>query len=224
MGSEGGIFPAIIGSVYLGILAVIFASSLALATSLYIVFYGKNEMIKSFMRFTISLIAGIPSIILGLFGYSFLVVSLRFNISLFTGGIVLGVMIFPFIEVRFEKAFLEVSRELWEASCAMGVNKVYTILKLIIPVCFKNIMSIVSLAGSFAMGAAAPILFSGGVFYAPVSDSIFSPVMALPLHLYILIGEGISLENAYGTAVVLVLILLVLNTCAILLGLWKGKK
>lgn len=221
LGTEGGIFPAIMGSIYFTLIACGFAFLLAFATSTYMVFYVDNEKIKNFIRCIIGAMAGIPSIVLGLFGYSFLVVYLKLGISVLSGGIVLGIMIFPFIEVRFEKCFLEISRELLEASYAMGINKSYTIFKLVLPLCFKDMIAAISLGGSFALGATAPILFTGGVIYAPVPDNIFAPTMALPLHLYILIGEGISLKNAYGTALVMLIILFIMNSFSLILGMRK---
>ncbi|WIF93972.1 PstA family ABC transporter permease [Caminicella sporogenes] len=223
LGTEGGIFPAIVGSICFTLVAVIFALITAFATSVYIVFYEKNEKVKSFIRFIIGTIAGIPSIVLGLFGYSFLIVYLNLEISILTGGIVLGIMIFPFIEVRFEKSFLEVNRGLIEASYSMGVNKFYTIFNMVLPVCYRDMLSAISMAGSLAMGATAPILFTGAVIYAPVPKSLFSPAMALPMHLYILISEGISLKNAYGTALVLLMLLLIMNGLPVIFSMWKGE-
>jgi phosphate transport system permease protein len=224
VGTEGGILPAIIGSIYFTIIAVVLAFVLAFSTSIYIVFYSKNEKRKNFIRLIISTMAGIPSIILGLFGYSFLVVHLNLGTVICTGGIILGIMIFPFVEVRFEKTFLEIKKELIESSYSMGVNKSYTILNLILPICFKDMISALSLGASFAMGATAPILFTGAVTYAPIPKDIFSPAMALPFHLYTLINEGISLKNAYGTALVMIIILLIMNIFPILFGIMKGEE
>ncbi|MTI66946.1 MAG: ABC transporter permease subunit [Firmicutes bacterium] len=221
LGTEGGIYPAIIGSIYFTLIAITISTILAFATSVYVVFYCRDKWKKSFISFVTTTMAGIPSIVLGLFGYSFLVVYLNLGISVITGGIVLGIMVFPYIEVRFEKSFLEVDKSVIEASYSMGINKLYTILNMILPICFKDMLSAISLAGCFAMGATAPILFTGGVIYASKVKDIFSPAMALPLHLYMLIGEGISLKNAYATALVLLIVLMILNSFSLILRIRK---
>ena len=94
---------------------------------------------------------------------------------------------------------------------ALGVSKAHTILRLILPLCRAEIISIITMAGGFAMGAAAPIILTAAVIFAPIPKSLSAPVMALPFHLYMLTGEGISLEKAYGTALVLIIILLMMN-------------
>lgn len=216
LGTEGGVFPAIIGSICFTMIACFFASLIAIATALYLNFYCTNRKTYGMIHMVIQSTAGIPSIVLGLFGYTFLVVYLNFGFSLLSGGTVLGIMIFPFIEVRVEKALGEINKELIYASYALGISKAYTFFKIILPMCLSEILSSIALAGGFAMGATAPIMFTGGVVYAPIPKSLFSPAMALPYHLYILIGEGISMENAYKTAFVLLLFLLMLNS----FGIW----
>ncbi|QZY55246.1 PstA family ABC transporter permease [Crassaminicella profunda] len=221
LGTEGGIFPAIIGSICFTGIACFFASMIAIATAVYLNFYCSNKKLCGMIHVVIQSTAGIPSIVLGLFGYTFLVVYLNLGLSLLSGGIVLSVMIFPFIEVRVEKALGEINKELIYASYALGISKSYTFFKIILPMCFSEILSAIVLAGGFAMGATAPIMFTGGVVYAPVPNSLFSPAMALPYHLYMLIGEGISMENAYKTASVLLLFLLILNSFGILVELFR---
>ena len=221
LGSAGGIFPAIVGSLMFTGIACVVASLLAISTSIYIVFYCRSSLIENIVRGVIESTAGIPSIVLGLFGYTFLVLHMGFGISLLSGGIVLGIMIFPFIEVRVEKSLAETSREIIYSSYALGVSKSYTIIKLVMREAIYDIASAIALSGGFAMGATAPIMLTGGVVYSGVPKSIFSPSMALPYHLYILIGESISLEYAYGTALVLVGILLLINFTALLAGLLK---
>ncbi|WP_231701765.1 PstA family ABC transporter permease [Crassaminicella thermophila] len=183
IGTEGGIFPAIIGSIYFTVIACFFASMIAIATALYLNFYCSNKKIYGIIHIVIQSTAGIPSIVLGLFGYTFLVVHLNLGISLLSGGIVLGIMIFPFIEVRVEKILEEINKDLVYASYALGISKSYTFFKVIIPMCFSEILSSIALAGGFAMGATAPIMFTGGVVYAPVPNSLLSPAMAFAISL-----------------------------------------
>jgi len=223
IGSEGGIFPAIVGSLLLMVIACAFASILAISTAIYLVFYCTSERVKRLIHLIIQCMSGVPSIILGLFGYTLLVLHLGFGRSLISGGITLGVMIFPYIQVRVEKTLIEVDKAVIASSYALGVSKVYTLFKLIFPMCKADIVSAITLAGGFAMGAAAPVILTAAVIFAPVPESIFSPVMALPFHLYILTGEGISLDKAYGTALVLMLILLVINIISVVLNFTRKE-
>ncbi len=215
IGSEGGVFPAIVGSLLLMLIACVFASILAISTAIYTVFYCESKKIESLIHLIVQCMAGTPSIVLGLFGYTLLVLYLRLGRSLLSGGITLGVMIFPYINVRVEKTL---DRNIIASSYALGVSKVYTLFKLILPICKVDIISAITLAGGFAMGASAPIILTGAVIFAPIPKSLSSPVMALPFHLYILTGEGISLEKAYGTALVLIMILLIINIISIILN------
>lgn len=217
VGSEGGIFPAIIGSLLLMLIACIIASILGIATSIYVTFYCESKRIESFIHLIVQSMAGTPSIILGLFGYTLLVIRLGLGRSLLSGGITLGIMIFSYIQVRVEKTLKEVKNEIIEASYGLGISKSYTIYKLVLPICKENIISAITMAGGYAMGASAPIILTATVIFAPAPKSLFSPVMALPFHLYILIGEGISLEKAYGTALVLIIILILLNIFSLIL-------
>ncbi len=211
LGSEGGIFPAIVGSLLLTLIACIFATILAICTAIYVVFYCASKKIESIVHVVVQCMAGVPSIVLGLFGYTLLVVNLKLGRSLLSGGITLGIMIFPFIQVRVEKTLREISSSLVNSSYALGISKSYTLFKLVLPMCKSDIISATTLAGGFAMGAAAPIILTAAVIFAPVPNSLSSPVMALPFHLYILTGEGISLEKSYATALVLIMLLFIIN-------------
>ncbi|NLW23003.1 MAG: ABC transporter permease subunit [Tissierellia bacterium] len=223
IGTEGGIFPAIVGSIYLMLIACLFASTLAIATAVYTVFYCDNKRIEGIIHLIVKCMAGIPSIVLGLFGYTLLVLNLRLGRSLLSAGITLGIMIYPYIEVRIEKILREADKDIIDSSYALGVSKFHTLFKLILPLYKRDIISVITLAGGFAMGATAPIILTGAVLFAPVPKSLSSPIMALPFHLYILTGEGISLEKAYGTALVLILILLIINILSIVLTI-TGKE
>lgn len=222
IGSEGGIFPAIVGSLSLTFIACLFASILAISTAIYTVFYCRSAKIESMVHLIVQSMAGIPSIILGLFGYTLFVLNLRLGRSLLSGGITLGIMIFPYIQIRVEKTFREIPKSIIEASYALGVSEAYTVLRLILPLCKAEIISAITMAGGFAMGAAAPIILTAAVMFAPVPRSLSAPVMALPYHLYMLTSQGISLEKAYGTALVLIMILLIINISSAVLNRKKG--
>ncbi|WP_434294256.1 phosphate ABC transporter permease PstA [Clostridium botulinum] len=217
LGKEGGIFPAIVGSLLLMFISSITASILGIATAVYLTLYNKNKKIDSIIHIIIHSISGIPSIVLGLFGYSFLVFFLDLGVSLLAGAITLSIMIFPYIEVVTEKAIEEVDKKLIVSSYSLGIDKTYTFFKIILPQCIEEIVSGIMLSGGFAMGATAPIMLTSAVISAPTPDSIMSPVMALSYHLYILISQGISMENAYGTAFVLMSISIILNFLSMLI-------
>ncbi|APQ75283.1 phosphate ABC transporter permease PstA [Clostridium botulinum] len=217
LGKEGGIFPAIVGSLLLMFISSITASILGIATAVYLTLYNKNKKIESIIHIIIHSISGIPSIVLGLFGYSFLVFFLDLGVSLLAGAITLSIMIFPYIEVVTEKAIEEVDKKLIVSSYSLGIDKTYTFFKIILPQCIEEIVSGIMLSGGFTMGATAPIMLTSAVISAPTPDSIMLPIMALSYHLYILISQGISMENAYGTAFVLMSILIILNFLSMLI-------
>ncbi|MCB8818854.1 PstA family ABC transporter permease [Desulfosporosinus shakirovi] len=216
VGSAGGIWPAIAGSLLVTLIAALSAGILAFFTAVYMVFYCRSPRFSLLLNLIIQCIAGIPSIVLGLFGYAFLVIKLELGLSLLASGLTLAIMIFPFIQIRLQKLFQETSQQLLDAAASLGVSQAYTIFNLLLPLYRKQILSIVALASGFAMGAAAPVMLTGCMMNAPVPKSITSPFMSLPYHLYVLIGQGISLENAYGTAFILMSLVLGLNLLAAL--------
>lgn len=215
LGEEGGIFPAIVGSFAFTATAIVLGGIPALATALYLVFFCKSAKMEKAMHSVIQSISGIPSIVLGLFSYSFLVRDLNFGRCIFSAGVALAVMILPFIEVRAEKAFREIPASMIQSSYALGCSRFYTIWHIILPACRGELISGVILGGCYAMGATAPMIFTGAVAYAAVPDSIFAPAMALPLHLYLLVAQGAtSMDTAYGTAFVMMAIILISNAVA----------
>lgn len=211
VGAEGGIFPAIIGTMCFVLIGTFSAFIVSISIAIYNQFYLKNKRISNIISRVINIINGIPSIILGLFGYSFFVIYLDYGISVLSGGLVLGLMIFPNMETRFEKCFSELNSHYRYSAYALGVNKIYYIIKILIPLNIGEIISIITLSSSFAMGATAPIMLTGAVYYASNPDSIFSPAMALPTHLYMLLGESVSKEKAFATASVLLILLVAMN-------------
>lgn len=218
LGEDGGIFPAIIGSLVTTIIASIISGIMAVCTAIYSVFYVKNKRLKSFIGTIVQCISGVPSIVLGLFGYAFLVVTLGFGKSVISASLTLAVMIYPFIEVRIEKSFKEFQKNYIFASYALGISKEYTIKKLILKGNTKEIFSSVAMAAGFAMGATAPIMLTGAVVNTSVPESLKDPFMALSYHLYILMQQGIGLDRAYGTALILVFLILIINIIGGFLG------
>ena len=215
LGEEGGIFPAIIGSLMFTGTALVLGGIPAIATALFVVFYCSNRYLEEGIHLVIQCISGIPSIVLGLFAYSFLVRDLDFGRCIFSAGVALAIMILPFIEVRAEKAFREVPVHIVQSSYALGCSRLYTISRIILPSCRGELVSGLILGGCYAMGATAPMIFTGAVAYAAVPDSLFAPAMALPLHLYRLVAQGAtSMDTAYGTAFVMMAIILISNLLA----------
>ena len=149
---------------------------------------------------------------LGLFAYSFLVRELQWGRCILSSGVALGIMILPFIEVRAEKTFRELPKAVVLSSYALGCSRRYTVMRIVLPACMGELISGLILGGCYAMGATAPLIFTGGVAYAGVPKSLMSPAMALPLHLYLLLAQGATSFNmAYGTAFVMMAIILISN-------------
>lgn len=215
LGEEGGIWPAIVGSLCFTATAVVLGGIPAIATALFLVFYCRRSRVSGLIRLVVQCISGIPSIVLGLFAYSFLVRDLQWGRCILSSGVALGIMILPFIEVRAEKAFRELPVQMVRSSYALGCSRAYTIWKIVLPACRGELVSGIILGGCYAMGATAPMIFTGAVAYAGVPSSVMEPAMALPLHLYLLVAQGAtSMDTAYGTAFVMMAILLVSNLLA----------
>jgi phosphate transport system permease protein len=211
LGTEGGVFPAITGSMMSGLISGLLGGTLGLCTAIYLNYYCTSEIIKKYILNALQCLAGIPSVVIGLFGYTFLIVGLGISKSLLSASITLTVMIIPFISIRMKKALEETSKEQYISSLSLGVPKGYTIVKLVIPSAFRYIMTSLGLGTVFAMGATAPIMYTGVVIMSGVPGKLTDPFMALPYHLYILVNEGLSVEMAYGTAFVLIVIVLLIN-------------
>ena len=201
LGSKGGIKNAIIGSVFLMFLAIIFSVLLGTGCAVYNTVYCNSKIIKIAIRLIIRCISSIPSIIIGLFVYGFFIVT--FNIP--------RSMLFPFVEIRIEKSILNVDRLIIRESNSLGIGKDYMCKKLILPIIKREIISTGILAGSYAIGATAPLLLTGAVFIGGNSNRLLSPVMALPFHLHMLLGQTALYEKAYATAFVLICILIILH-------------
>lgn len=212
LGLEGGIWPAIAGSLCFTLTAVVLGGIPAVAWALYLVFYCRSRTLERLLHGVIRCIAGIPSIVLGLFAYSFLVQELAWGRCILSSGVALGIMILPFIEVRAEKAFRELPERILRASYALGCSRQYTVFCIVLPACRGELVSGLILGGCYAMGATAPLIFTGGVAYAAAPSNLMAPAMALPLHLYLLLAQGAtSFDTAYGTAFVMMALLLISN-------------
>ncbi len=224
LGMEGGIFPAIIGTISLVAIATLTAAIPALLTAIYLVEYGKASPLAHVINFTIQAMIGIPSILIGLFGYAFFVVTLGLGISLLAGGLTLAIMILQTLVVLMRDALHAVNDDYRLLGESLGVSRRYLLQRIILPVASPHLLSSILLAMGYAAGATAPIMVTAAVVMSRGSVSLLNPVMALPFHLYILFSQHISLERAYGTALVLVLILLALNLLSLYLRSRYGKR
>jgi len=224
LGTEGGIFPAIVGTASLIVISIMIAAIPALLTAIYLTEYGKASTLASLMNVVIQAMIGIPSILIGLFGYALFVVTLGFGISLLAGGLTLAIMIFPTLVVLMRDALQAVSDDYRILGESLGVSRRYVLQKIILPVASPHLLSSILLAMGYAAGATAPIMVTAAVVMSRGSASLLNPVMALPFHLYILFSQHISLERAYGTALVLVMLLLIINLLSLYLRKRYGKR
>lgn len=211
LGSEGGIFPAIAGSAWFTGCALVIAVPLAASVAVWRVFLSRRAWAQNLMGRIMSVAGGAPSIVMGLFAYAVLVRDAGLGRCVLAGGVALALMIIPFIEVRMEKAFREVPGSLLSAAYALGCSKTYVLRTLVLPYCRGELLGAVVLGGLYALGAAAPLIFTGGVAFAPVPTGIDQPAMSLPLHLYLMLAQGTTIPQVYATAFVLMVLVLVCN-------------
>ena len=209
-GRAGGIAPMIVSSIYVTLIAGIVATPLGVGAAVYLSEYaGENRLVK-LIRFGAETLASIPSIVFGLFGLSFFVIFLGMGWSLLSGGLVLALMALPTIFQVAEVSIESVPRSYREGSLALGATKWETVYRVVLPAAIPGITTGVILGMARAISEAAAILFVvGSALAMPVS--IFDPGRPLPLHLYVMATEGISLDNAYGTAAVLVVLVLIIT-------------
>ncbi|MEG6616663.1 phosphate ABC transporter permease PstA [Peptococcaceae bacterium 1198_IL3148] len=222
LGVEGGVLPAIRGTLYLVLVAIITAALPGVITAVYLAEYAEESKFKTMINLTVQCMAGVPSVVTGLFGYAFFVMCLGFGISLLAGGLTLGIMIFPQIVVTARDALLSVDEKYRLVGETLGVSRWYMLVRVILPQAASAIVGGILLAMGYAAGATAPIMVTAAVISANSSGALLEPVMALPYHLYILFTQQISIENAYGTALLLVLLLLFINV--ITLWLRRGLR
>jgi len=209
-GRAGGIFPMIISSLYVTLIAIIVATPLGVGAAVYLSEYAGESPIVKLIRFGAETLASIPSIVFGLFGLAFFVIYLGLGWCVLSGGLILALMALPTILQVSEVSLEAVPKSYREGSLAIGATKWQTIYRVVIPAGVPGIATGVILGLARAISEAAAILFAVGAALS-VPISIFDPARPLPLHLYILATEGISLNNAYGTAAVLVILVLVIT-------------
>lgn len=227
--TAGGIFPAIVGTFYLVIGSLIFAVPLGVMSAIYTTEYAGNGYIVRFIRLMTNNLASVPSIVFGLFGMALFVNNLGFGDSILAGSLTLGLLTLPLIIRTSEEALKAVPDAYRSGSLALGASKLQTIRKVVLPSALPNILTGVILSIGRVSGETAPILFTVAAYFLPnLPQSIFDQAMALPYHLYVLATSGTDLEAsrpmAYGTALVLIVIVLVFNLSATLLRQGLNKK
>lgn len=205
----GGIFPSIIGTLILTFTTIIFAVPFGVFTGVYLVEYSRDNWIRRMVNLTIVNLAGIPSIVYGLFGLALFVIGLGFGSSIISGSLTLAIMCLPVIITATREALLALPNDLREASLALGATKWETTYKVILPAAFPGILTGIILSVSRAAGETAPILFTVAAYYLPfLPETIWDQVMALPYHLYVISTQVAQMpkEIMDGTLFVLVFI------------------
>ena len=216
---EGGIFPAIVGTVLLVFLAIAIALPLGVGCAVYMNEYARENWFTRLIRLSIVNLAGVPSVVFGLFGLGLFVIFMQFGSSLISGSLTLAFLILPVVITSAEEALKAVPQSFREASLALGATRLQTIRAVVLPNALPGMLTGAILGVSRAAGETAPILFTVAAFFLPrLPRSIFDQAMALPYHLYIIATQvpGVPDKVKYGTALALVLLTFGLNLVAII--------
>jgi len=226
--TKGGIMPAILGTFYLTAGAIIIALPLGVASAIYLSEYAKEGKVIRIIRVGVNCLAGVPSIVFGLFGLGLFVVFLKFGSSILSGALTLAFLILPTIIGAAEEALKGVPQTFREASLGLGVSKWQTILRIVLPNALPGILTGSILGIGRAAGETAPIMFTAAAFFtAKLPSSIFDEVMALPYHVYVLATAGTHIEETrhiqYGTVLVLVALVLGIDLIAIVIRSYMRK-
>jgi phosphate transport system permease protein len=210
MGKEGGILPTIVASLILPLMAIAIALPLGVGTAVYLSEYTRETRLTRAIRFGTDCLAGIPSIIFGLFGFIFFVSALRMGWSLLAGALTLAIMVLPTIIRTSEEAIRSVPQSLREVSLSLGATRWETVRKVVLPSALPGIVTGVMLSIGRSIGETAAVIFTAGSSLR-MPRGVFDSVRTMAVHFYILAREGISSEKAYATAAVLVLAVLAIN-------------
>lgn len=213
MGVEGGIFPTIVGTLALTLMAILIATPLGVGTAIYLTEYTWEGRLTRVIRFGAECLAGIPSILFGLFGFILFVTKLKLGWSILSGGLTLSFMILPTIIRTSEEAIRSVPAAYREVSASLGCTKWQAVTRVVLPSALPGIMTGVILSVGRSIGETAAVIFTAGsALHLPTS--LFSSSRTMAVHFYILAREGISMRMAYGTAAVLVITILLINAAS----------
>ncbi|MGM0453463.1 MAG: phosphate ABC transporter permease PstA [Thermodesulfobacteriota bacterium] len=216
----GGIMPCIVGTVYLSVGAMAIAMPLGIASAIYLNEYARQGFVVRALRFGINNLAGVPSVVFGLFGLAFFVTWMGLGVSILSGALTLAFLTLPVVIGTSEEALRSVPDTYREASLGLGATKWQTIYRVVLPAAFPAMITGAILSLSRAAGETAAIMFTAAVYYTTrLPDSVLDPVMALPYHIYVLATAGTEIEKTrplqYGTALVLIALVLGMNLIAI---------
>lgn len=227
--TKGGIFPAIVGTFYLIVGSSIISFPIGIMSGIYMNEYATNGKVVRFIRIMTNNLSGVPSVVFGLFGMSLFVNALGWGDSIIAGSFTLALMSLPLIIRTTEEALKSIDDSFRHGSLALGATKLQTIRRVVLPMAFPNVITGLILSVGRVSGETAPILFTVAAYFLPqLPGSIFDQCMALPYHLYVISTSGTDIEAsrgmAYGTALVLIAIVLVVNLLANLLRNYFAKK
>ncbi|MFT3751650.1 MAG: phosphate ABC transporter permease PstA [Paludibacter sp.] len=227
--TKGGIYPAIIGTLYLVAGSSLFSFPIGIMSGIYMNEYATGSKLAVFIRIMTNNLSGVPSVVFGLFGMSLFVNTMGFGDSILAGSLTLGLLSLPLVIRTTEESLKAIDKSYREGSLALGATKLQTIRKVILPMAFPNVITGLILSIGRVSGETAPILFTVAAYFLPkLPHSIFDQVMALPYHLYVISTSGTDIEAsrgvAYGTALVLIVIVLLVNLLANSLRNYFSKK
>lgn len=227
--TAGGILPAIVGTLCLTLGSIVIAFPLGILSGIYISEYTRDNWLVKLIRIMTNNLSGVPSIVFGLFGMALFVRTLGFGDSIIAGSLTLALLVLPIVIRTTEEAIRSIDNSLRNGSYALGATKLQTVWRVLLPMAFPNIVTGLILSIGRVSGETAPILFTAAAYFLPkLPDSIFDQVMALPYHLYVIATSGTDLEAsrpmAYGTALVLIAIVLLINLLANGLRRYFGRK
>ncbi len=213
MGRAGGIFSTIVATAFVTLLALLLACPLGVGSAIYLTEYTREGWGTRIIRFGAECLAGVPSIILGLFGFVLFVMTLGFGWSILSGGLTLAIMVLPIIIRTSEEAIKAVPQEYRLVCYSLGLSKWQTISRIVLPSALPGISTGIMLSVGRSLGETAVLLFTAGAaLRTPVS--VFDSGRTMAVHFYILAREGISMPNAYGTAAILMISILLINLVA----------
>ncbi len=222
---NASLMPALINTITMTALTLVIAAPIGIFSAIYLVEYAKkgSEAVK-IIRTTAETLSGIPSIVYGLFGYLFFVSALKWNFSMLAGSLTLAIMVLPVIMRTAEEALLAVPDSYREASFGLGAGKLRTVFKVVLPAAIPGILSGVILAIGRVVGETAALIYTAGTV-AKIPESLLNSGRTLAIHMYVLSNEGLHMDQAYATAVVLLILVLLINAFSDFVAkrLTKGK-
>lgn len=213
MGRQGGIYSVIVGTIYLTAVSVAISTPIGIMSAVFFAEYAGNSKWVHAVRFFTEILAGIPSIIFGLFGFAFFVIFLNMGWSILSGGLTLSMMILPTMIRTTEESLKTVPMSYREGSLSLGATKWQTIVKVVLPSCLPGILTGLILGIGRAIGETAAVMLTAGSALG-IPDSIMDSARTMSVHLYILASEGLSREKTFATAALLIIVVLIINTFA----------